>query len=234
MTDPESTEPATGPDFVEAVTPAQPPTSPVVVPPEPSQFSYPAPTPPLTNAFPAPGIELPPYAESASAPGVPAAAAAAADTTEGWWKEAPVHERVGRGLLFSLGAIVVGVVLTMILYKVGFIASITSFAMAYAAIWLYTLGAGAPPRKGVWGVLVVIVVGVALSIVSMVVTDVLGFLATELPDAALADKLDTIIYNLGRGEVWSEYTTDILMYVVFAALGTFGLVRQLGRARKAA
>ena len=79
-----------------------------------------------------------------------------------------------------------------------------------------------------------IVVGVALSIVSMVVTDVLSFLATDFPDAALADKLDTIMYNLGRGEVWREYTTDILMYVLFAGLGTFGLVRQLGRARKAA
>jgi len=147
---------------------------------------------------------------------------------------APVVERVGRGVLFSLGAIVVGVVLTMILYKANFIASITSFAMAYSAIWLYTRGAGVPPRKGAWGVLAVIVVGVALSIVSMVVTDVLSFLATDFPDAALADKLDTIMYNLGRGEVWREYTTDILMYVLFAGLGTFGLVRQLGRARKAA
>jgi len=147
---------------------------------------------------------------------------------------APVVERVGRGVLFSLLSIIVGVGLTMILYQVGFIASITSFALAYAAIWLYTLGASAPPRKGVWGVIAVIVIGVALSVLSLVVSDMIAYLAKEYPDAAMADKIEFITTNLAIGEVWAAYVKDILMYVLFAGLGTFGLVRQLGRARKAA
>lgn len=200
----------------------------------PAPITEPIPAEPSPGSFPAPGITPPPYAASASASVAAGEVAGPAEPDVEWWKDQPPTERVGRGLLFSIGAIVIGVALTMIFYKIGFIASITSFVLAYAAIWLYTLGAGAAPRKGVWGVIAVILVGVALSIVSMLVTDVLSFLQEEFPDAALADKLDTIWYNLGRGEVWSDYATDIVMYVLFAGLGTFGLVRQLGRARKAA
>ena len=39
--------------------------------------------------------------------------------------------------------------------------------------------------------------------------------------------------NLFHGPVLKEYTTDLLMFVVFAALGVFGTVRRLLGARKA-
>ena len=39
--------------------------------------------------------------------------------------------------------------------------------------------------------------------------------------------------NLFYGPVLKEYTADLLMFVVFAALGVFGTVRQLLGARKA-
>lgn len=241
MSEPEPTVPGAGPDFVEA----SPPSSsefetgvasrPADVPAEPSPMTptFPWPQqPPAT--LPAPGITPPAYADSASASHPVGETGAPGQPDVEWWKDQAPVERVGRGILFSLGAIVIGVALTMIIYKLGFMASITSFVLAYSAVWLYTLGAGAAPRKGVWGVLAVIVVGIALSVVSLLVTDVLDYLATNFPDAALADKLDTIWYNLGRGEVWGDYTADIVMYLLFAGLGTFGVVRQLGRARKAA
>jgi hypothetical protein len=248
MSDSASPEPSIGPDFVQATetvsanpAPAEPSqpaeVSATVVPPtleqpavDPTPVGYPAPVAyPAPGEFSTPGGAYPaPDIASAAASGLPAPA-------ESWSREGIViRERVGRGLLFSLGAIVIGVALTMIIYRLGFIASITSFVLAYAAIWLYTLGAGTAPRKGVWAVLGVIVVGVALSIVSMVVTELLTYLAEEYPAAALADKIDFVMLNLGNADLWGEFTTDILMYVVFAVLGTFGLVRQLGRARKAA
>lgn len=143
------------------------------------------------------------------------------------------EERVGRGVLFSLGGIVVGMVLTVVLWKIGFFASITSFAMAYATVWLYAKGAGAPPRKGVPAVIGVIVVGVIVSLSSIVAADALDYLASDYPDATLAQKADFVLYNILRPEVWQDYTSSAAMFVIFAALGTFGLIRQLGRARRA-
>ncbi|MGC3994099.1 MAG: hypothetical protein QM779_08355 [Propionicimonas sp.] len=146
---------------------------------------------------------------------------------------APATEKVGRGLLFSLGGIVVGVVITILLWKMNFIASITSFAMAYATIWLYTKGAGTPPRRGVGGVIAVIVAGVVVSLASVVVVDALDYLAAREPDASLGEKADFVVYNLLQPGVWQGYAGNVAMYFLFAALGTFGLIRQLGRAKGA-
>ena len=202
----------------------------------PVSASAPLPVAPAVASFPAgfgaPGITPPAYAASASAFAPGGEPMPAQPDVDGRTDKATV-ERVGRGLLFSLASIIAGVGLTMVLYQVGFIASITSFVLAYAAIRLYTLGAGAPPRKGVWAVIAVIVVGVALSLISLVVSDLVAYLAEHYPDAALADKIDFVTVNLTVGEVWAEYTKDIVMYILFAGLGTFGLIRQLGRARTA-
>jgi hypothetical protein len=236
LSDLNPSEPPAGPDFVQGADPSITEAASALPEPtaalDPIPATYPAPDP-LPTSYPAPGIDPASFGPAGAAPfaAVPGAAETlpVSDPATG----IAVRERVGRGIVFSLLSIVVGVGLTMVLYQVGFIASITSFALAYAAIWLYTLGAGAPPRKGVWGVIAVIVVGVALSLISLVVSDMIAYLAEEYPAADLADKIDFIVYNLGRGEVWGDYTTDIVMYVLFAGLGTFGLVRQLGRARKA-
>ena|GEM_PF-1920922 len=216
-----------------------PVSAPAPLPAAPSVAGIPAPPTgptPATASFPAgfgaPGITPPAYAASASAFAPGGEPMPAQPDVDGRTDKATV-ERVGRGLLFSLASIIAGVGLTMVLYQVGFIASITSFVLAYAAIRLYTLGAGAPPRKGVWAVIAVIVVGVALSLISLVVSDLVAYLAEHYPDAALADKIDFVTVNLTVGEVWAEYTKDIVMYILFAGLGTFGLIRQLGRARTA-
>ncbi|MFT4110354.1 hypothetical protein [Propionicimonas sp.] len=142
-------------------------------------------------------------------------------------------EQVGRGLLFSLGGIVVGVVITILLWKLNFIASITSFAMAYATIWLYTKGAGTPPRRGVGGVIAIIVAGVVVSLASVVAVDALDYLATQYPDASFGEKADFVLSNLLQPDVWQSYAGNVVMYFLFAALGTFGLIRQLGRAKGA-
>lgn len=52
-------------------------------------------------------------------------------------------EQVGKGLLLSLLAVVGGIALTVALWRLGFIASVTSFALAAGAVWLYAKGSGA-------------------------------------------------------------------------------------------
>jgi hypothetical protein len=188
--------------------------------------SFAAPVSPVPTQWGSPGLPSPAGQQPPDAPVPPVE-----------WTPAPVaampEERVGRGLVFSLGGIVVGVVLTVLLWKLNFVASITSFAMAYAVIWLYTKGAGSAPRKGVGAVIGVIVAGVVISLASVVATDALDYLAVDYPDATLAEKADFVWYNLTLPEVWQAYSTEVAMYVLFAALGTFGLIRQLGRAQRA-
>lgn len=112
-------------------------------------------------AFPAPGA---PIGQPAPPVGVPGETVTAPAVV-------PAPERVGRGLLFSLGGIVVGVVLTVIVWRMNFVASIAKFQV--------------------------------------------------------------VLENLLAPEVWAGYGSGVAMYVLFAALGTFGLIRQLGRARGA-
>lgn len=174
------------------------------------------------GVFTPPGVPVEPTAATPDAPdAAPATENPAVETVE----------NVGRGLLFSLGGIVVGVVLTLVVWQFGFIASITSLVLAYVAIWLYAKGAGHPPVKGAMPVVGVIVVGVALSLVAMVAADALAYANQEFPEASFAEKFDFVTYNLLRGEVWQGYATDAFMFLVFAGLGTFGLIRQLGRAK---
>ena len=57
-------------------------------------------------------------------------------------------ERVALGLLASLLAVVGGVVLTVVIWRAGYIASITSFVIAIGAVYLYTAAAGVAAAQG--------------------------------------------------------------------------------------
>lgn len=138
-------------------------------------------------------------------------------------------ERVGLGVLYSLGGVVLGVVATAALWQAGFIASITSAVMAWACIWLYTKGAGHAPRKGVFAVVAVIIAGVALSSAAVIATDAVDYVRTTVPGSSISDYADTVVAALTTPEVWAEYATDIGMLLLFAALGTVGIIMQLAR-----
>lgn len=145
----------------------------------------------------------------------------------------PAPENVGRGLLFSLLAIVLGAALAGLIYQMGFIASITSFAMAFAAVWLYAKGAGAPPRAGTWPLIGVIVVGVIISLFTMVGWSLYAELSAQYPSATAGDLVPYVFELLFNPEVWSYVGTDALIFVAFAALGTFTTLRQLRRSADA-
>ena len=141
----------------------------------------------------------------------------------------PPRERVALGLLAALGAVLVGVVLTVVIWRAGFIASITSLVIAIGATWLYTVAAGANPRRGLVPLIAVILLGVVLSFFAVVASDLMQFY-----DDAKASGLTPTIGKgefvrdgLTDGEVLSEYGKDMAMFGLFAALGIFGTVRRL-------
>ncbi|HAM44727.1 MAG TPA: hypothetical protein DCM67_06910 [Propionibacteriaceae bacterium] len=141
-------------------------------------------------------------------------------------------EQVGRGVLFSLAGVAVGILATVVLWQLHFIAAVTSLLMAWACIWLYTKGAGQPPRKGVFAVVAVILVGVVLSLVAAISSDAVGYANEYFAQPSISDYTDTIVLVLSTPEVWAEYGTSIAMYVLFAALGTVGIIMQLARGKQ--
>lgn len=144
-----------------------------------------------------------------------------------------LRERVGRGLAFSLLGIVAGAVASAVIYQAGFLASITSFLMAVAACWLYAKGAGSPPRAGAVPLVGVIIVGAVISLFAMLGLTIYNTLAEGYPDAAFGDIMPVVFDNLFYLPVWQEFATDALIFLAFAALGTFGTLRQLRRAAAA-
>jgi hypothetical protein len=165
----------------------------------------------------------------ATFPGAPTDLTGAAAVTV---PEAP--ERVGRGLLLaSLGALA-GVVLTVVIWRLGFVASLTSLLLAVGAGWLYVKGAGAPPRKGLVPLLLLILAGVALALLGAVASDIWVAYLDAFPDADTAELVQAVQFYLFDGEIWSDSGLQrrVLMFVLFAGLGMFGMVRQLLRGRK--
>ena len=141
----------------------------------------------------------------------------------------PPTERVAFGLLAALVAVLGAAVLTVVIWRAGYIASITSLAMAIGATWLYTMAAGHPPRRGLIPLILLILVGVVASFLAVVASDLM-----EAYDAALATGLTTTMSKaefvrrgLTDSEVLSEYGKDMAMFGLFAALGIFGTVRRL-------
>src|SRR3954466_4401920 len=85
---------------------------------------------------------------------------------------ASVHtERVALGLLAALVAVVAGVVLTVVIWRAGYVAAITSLVIALGAAWLYTWAAGAPPKRGLPALVVLIILGVAVAFFAVVASD---------------------------------------------------------------
>lgn len=205
----ENPQPARDPRFPEFHAPGQQPAvpQPGVPQPDPGQPYFPPPAGP---------------ADSPVFPGVPQAAAVS--------QPAPaVAEQVGRGVLFSLLAIVVGAVLAAVLYQFGYIASITSFLMVAAAGWLYAKGAGTAPRAGLPAFIIVVVAGVIVSLLAMLGARLYSELATDYPTATPGEIIPVVFDNLFYPPIWQVFAMDALIFVGFAALGTWGTLRQLRR-----
>ena len=88
---------------------------------------------------------------------------------------APGGERVGRGLAFAALAIPGGAIAAAIVFSLlsGIPIMLTAAGGLFGTIfaqWLYTVGATAPPKRGIWPL-------VAICAVAVVVTGVVGYIA---------------------------------------------------------
>jgi len=136
-----------------------------------------------------------------------------------------------KGVLVSLAVIPVGVALWVVLWNFGFIASLVSFGIAYGALWLYTLVSSnqQPTRRDAFLLLGVILLGVVLSFLAGMISDAWS-VYTEFVDGAQffsADFWSFTMEGLSNPDVWSDYMVDMLISLVFAALGTGALIRGL-------
>jgi hypothetical protein len=136
-----------------------------------------------------------------------------------------------RGALFAIGGPVVGIAAWVVLWQLGFIASIATFVMAWLTVWLYRKGAGDIDRRALYVILPYIFVGIVLSILSGIVDDCLHYVAANL-DAAKNPGMLKLLFNhnfwaymfdnlLHNGKLWSGYATDILFALGLGGLGVY-------------
>lgn len=144
--------------------------------------------------------------------------------------QAPVViENVAKGMFFAIGAVLVGVLLTIILWRAGFIAAITNYVLAAGAIFLYSKGAGANPKRGLVPVILLIVVGIVIAFFGVVASDAWDAYSdgTARFGSLGQSRFSFITDNIFRGEVLKSYGKDIAMFAIFAALGVFSTLRRL-------
>lgn len=145
---------------------------------------------------------------------------------------APGHpsEIVGRGLLFSLGGIVAGVVLTGLIWKVGFVASIAGYLMAMACVKLYEFGAGGLPRRGAFPLIGVTVVGALLCMLAVVGIDANQYYSENVAGSFDAVSRSAFIRSATTDPtVLKAYLSTFAMMALFTALGIFSTLRNIMR-----
>lgn len=142
------------------------------------------------------------------------------------------HARTG--LLLALLSIPTGIVLWIILWNFGFMASFVSFVIAWLAVYLYTLGSKKEVSKRTAPyLLAIILVGIVLSFIGGMALDAVKFYV-EGSDVGLMQAILTTDFWLffadnlfSNGELWSSYVVDIIIALVFGVLGCFGIVKYL-------
>lgn len=139
-----------------------------------------------------------------------------------------------RGAVFALAVIPVGVGLWLILWKLGWMASIVAFVTAAGAARLYVAGStvgsgGAMTRRGAWVVVAVTVATVLLSFLGTIWLDLADYLGGS-PLALLFEPQawDLLGYNLANNtDLVEGLKGEFLMALLFSALGCFFTLRQL-------
>ena len=142
---------------------------------------------------------------------------------------APPRERVGLGLLGALGGVVLGAVLSVVVWNLGFIASITSFVLAAAAVFLYGKLAGGAPRKGLVPLVLLIVAGVVVTFFVMIGYDaaVAYDEVTGQQGPASMSKAEFVRGAVTDPTVLEAYGKDMLFFFGFAALGAYSTIKRL-------
>lgn len=145
-------------------------------------------------------------------------------------------ERIGRGLALSLLAIPVAMILTGVIWRLGFVASLSAFVLAALAVILYRRGSGGPIKRGIPGLVVVILLGTVACFFSAVLTDLVQYYGKQSPadQSSLGTLRQFVSANLFYGPVLSSYSKDMVLFGLFAVLGIFGTIVRLVRSARTA
>lgn len=140
---------------------------------------------------------------------------------------APQHssENVVRGGLLALIVIPVGVVVWVLIWSVGVVASIVAYAIAFGAVWLYRRGSGGVvTRAGAWTVTAIVAVTLLLGFWIGLAVDYAGGLGNL---GYLNNPQFWTLFQTNFGALVKQNLVGLLFALVIGALGTF---RVLGRA----
>lgn len=148
-------------------------------------------------------------------------------------------EDINRGTVLALLAIPAGVIVFVIIWSIGFIASAVTLGVAYLAMFLYQRGSGGMVgRAGAIRVAIITGVTVVLSIIAGLISDVaigIGQIANISPFEALSTPQFGTVFSfyLTDPEAQASFIPSVLIAVAFAALGCFGVLRAAFRATAA-
>ena len=137
-------------------------------------------------------------------------------------------EFVLRGLFFALAAVIAGSVIAVVLWDLNVVASISSFVIALGAVYLYVMGAGAAPRKGLLPLILLIVIGVVVSFFAVVADD-LWRAFPQLVPPGVESRWTFVSDNVFNPSILRLYGRDAGMFFLFALLGMFGVLRRVMR-----
>lgn len=137
-----------------------------------------------------------------------------------------------KGFVYALGAVVLGIIAWVILWRFGYIASIVALGIAAGAVWLYQKGSGSDvDKKGAMIIISLIIASLVLAFLTGMVSD--AWDAYTSPDVKGTGSLlsgdfwSFFTSNLGSGELWSVYLPDIGISILFGALGCFSIIKDL-------
>ena len=142
---------------------------------------------------------------------------------------APLPENVNRGTVVALLTVPAGVIVWVIIWTIGIIASVVSFGIAILAMFLYRLGSGGQMgRAGAIRVTLITLVTVGLAIFSGLVWDV-ALAISRFSDVSPIEALSSPVF-------WDRFSNymelaggdlgfNILLSIGFGILGCFSILR---------
>lgn len=136
-----------------------------------------------------------------------------------------------RGVLLALLAIPLGMILWVIIWRMGYIASIASLAAAAAAVWLYRVGSRGktPDRKAAALIVIIIVAAVVLSFIAGVVSDGVTYLV-DTAGLGFGEALSVALQTTFMTPLIREsYMSDLGLAALFGAIGAGWAVVSLFR-----
>jgi hypothetical protein len=148
-------------------------------------------------------------------------------------------ENVSRGTLFALIALPLGVIAWLILWSIGFIASIVGFGVAWVAVKFYQIGSGGPiSRRGAIRITVITIGTLLVAIVAGLVSDTIPTFAAinkvSYVEALVMPSFWQFFQSiLSQPGVLPEVLPSILIGLALGALGCFSILRNALRATAA-